>query len=67
MSSLKRTKQPGKYEVENLEKMSDSYLIELSVTINDSVDYHPIAKQLKAFSSQLSPLVELQKVEYWVK
>lgn len=53
--------------MENLEKMSDSYLIELSVTINDAVDYHPIAKQLKTFSSQLSPLVELQKVEYWVK
>ncbi|GMT28330.1 hypothetical protein PFISCL1PPCAC_19627, partial [Pristionchus fissidentatus] len=67
VSSLKRTKIVGKYEMENLEKLGDSLLIELSVTIPDSMEYLPVARQLKTFSTQLYPLVELQKVEYWMK
>lgn len=67
MSSVQKTKQPGRYDADNLEKLSASYLVEISVTIEDTDDHLKASKQLKLFSTQLSPIIEMEKVDYMAK
>lgn len=52
---------PGKI-MENVETISQSYLVELSVLAPSGQD--AIAEDMKIFAEQLKPLVQLDKIDY---
>jgi len=54
--------QVGQNKQENLEAISESYLVELSVLAPKGQD--AIAEDMRSFAEQLRPLVLLEKVDY---
>ncbi|KAJ8299600.1 hypothetical protein KUTeg_023660 [Tegillarca granosa] len=60
VSKLFRMLQPG--STENIESISNSYLVELSVMATTGQD--SVAEDMKNFSEQLKPLVQLEKIDH---
>lgn len=66
-STLTRTLRAGTYDHTSLKSMSDSALVEISISLPESAEYLPAANSLRAFSDQLMPLVNMEKIDYWKK
>uniref|UniRef100_A0A1I7TD39 Mediator of RNA polymerase II transcription subunit 18 n=1 Tax=Caenorhabditis tropicalis TaxID=1561998 RepID=A0A1I7TD39_9PELO len=66
-STLTRTLRAGTYDSNSLKSMSDSALVEISISLPESAEYLPAAKSLRDFADQLMPLVHMEKVDYWKK
>ncbi|CAI2322075.1 unnamed protein product [Caenorhabditis sp. 36 PRJEB53466] len=66
-SNLTRTVRPGFYDSSSIKLVSDSSLVEISISLPESVEYMPAAKTLRDFADQLMPLVSMEKVDYWKK
>lgn len=67
VSRMQRTEKAGVYDQSTIKKLSDSLLVEMSTCLPESADYMPAAKALRDLADQLSPLVEMKKVDYWKK
>ncbi|CAI4230015.1 unnamed protein product [Auanema sp. JU1783] len=59
VSALQKSEKAGNYD--NLKRLSDSYLVEMSISLPESSEYTQAAKQLRDFADQLLPLVHMQK------
>ncbi|CAP31590.1 Protein CBR-MDT-18 [Caenorhabditis briggsae] len=66
-STLTRTLRAGTYDSSSLKSMSDSALVEISISLPESAEYMPAAKSLRDFADQLMPLVNMEKIDYWKK
>ncbi|CAL2028944.1 unnamed protein product [Caenorhabditis brenneri] len=66
-STLTKTLRPGVYDSTSLKAISDSSFVEVSVSLPESIEYMPVAKQVRDFADQLMPLVHMEKVDYWKK
>lgn len=53
---------PATQAVDNIEPISNSYLVELSVVAPSGQD--GLADEMKAFAEQLKPLVQLEKIDH---
>jgi len=53
---------PQTNNISNIEPLSDSYLVELSVVAPTGQDH--LAEDMKVFAEQLKPLVQLDKVDH---
>ncbi|VDP18630.1 unnamed protein product [Onchocerca flexuosa] len=65
INNITRTEKIGTYDPNVLKPLSDSLLIEMSVALPDTKEYMTTAKALRSFADQLSPICDMQKVEYW--
>jgi len=62
MSKLFRLPSAQVKSTENLEPMTSSYLVELSLLAPSGQD--AVADEIKVFAEQLRPLVHLEKIDY---
>ncbi|VDO28382.1 unnamed protein product [Brugia timori] len=65
INNITRTEKIGTYDPNVLKPLSDSLLIEMSAALPDTKEYMTTAKALRSFADQLSPICDMQKVEYW--
>uniref|UniRef100_A0A8R1E5U3 Mediator of RNA polymerase II transcription subunit 18 n=1 Tax=Caenorhabditis japonica TaxID=281687 RepID=A0A8R1E5U3_CAEJA len=66
-SSLTKSIRPGNYDSSSIKSISDSSLVEISISLPESAEYMPAAKTLRDFADQLMPLCSMEKVDYWKK
>ncbi|CZR14431.1 Mediator of RNA polymerase II transcription subunit 18 [Caenorhabditis elegans] len=66
-SILTSTSRAGTYDSNSIKSVSDSALVEISISLPESAEYMPAAKSLRDFADQLMPLVNMEKVDYWKK
>ncbi|KAF1770998.1 hypothetical protein GCK72_002822 [Caenorhabditis remanei] len=66
-ATLTKTLKAGTYDSSSIKSMSDSALVEISISLPESAEYMTAAKSLRDFADQLMPLVHMEKVDYWKK
>ncbi|CAD6195506.1 unnamed protein product [Caenorhabditis auriculariae] len=56
-SHLQRSERPGHYDSTMIRKLSDSVLVEMSISLPESAEYTQEAKRLRDFADQFVPLM----------